>query len=133
MTPPENPECPYCGAGATDESIRNKRLESIGYLHTDVRYDCSECDGSWVHGVPRGDHDSDKWVCDSCGGDYMPHFLFVDPGDKVIETRPKCQECSHAPESYIEIDSKFQGDNIRGFVSHHTVTGDRTKADGDPI
>lgn len=129
----ENPRCPYCGATATDADKRHSNLEALGYLHRDDRFDCSACGKTWVHGVPRGTVDSDKWVCDSCGGDYIPHFLFANLREHTIETRPKCSECYHVPESYIEIESKFHGENVRGFFSHHLTTGERGEAEGDPI
>lgn len=135
MSAPDEPDCPACGTTASDESIRNKRLESLGYLHEDVRYECPnpDCGHTWVHGVPEGSPDSDKWVCDSCGGDYMPHFLFIDLGTQQIECRPKCQNCSHAPETYLTLEDAWHGENVRAFVGHHTVTGNREDADGSPI
>lgn len=125
--------CPYCGAKATDESIRKKELSALGYRHEDVRYDCSECDKTWVHGIPKGEYDNEKWECDACeDGHYIPHFLFIHAGEKKITTRPKCNNCYHVPKERIELDSKFNGENIRGFVGHIETTGDRD-VDSEPI
>lgn len=131
--PPVQTSCPECGEEATDESIRKRELSALGYQHEDVRYDCPECETTWVHGIPEGETNDNRWVCDSCGGDYMPHFLFVNLSDNTIRTRPKCMHCYHVPKERVEILGKFNGENIRGFVGHHRTTGDRTKAQGDPI
>jgi DNA-directed RNA polymerase subunit RPC12/RpoP len=125
--------CPYCGHPATDTSIRKKELSELGYRHEDVRYDCSHCDKTWVHGVPKGEYENEEWQCDSCdGGHYIPHFLFVNLSDKTIRTRPKCNNCFHVPKERIEIEAKFNGENIRGFFGHSMTTGNRD-VDSDPI
>jgi DNA-directed RNA polymerase subunit RPC12/RpoP len=125
--------CPYCGHKATDESIRKKDLSDLGYKHKDVRYDCSHCSETWVHGIPKGDYENQQWECDSCEyGRYIPHFLFINLSDETIETRPKCESCYHVPRERIEILSKFHGENIRGFVGHISTTGDR-ETDSEPI
>lgn len=125
--------CPYCGAEATEDSIRKRELSELGYCHEDVRYDCSECGETWVHGVPRGEYEDETWECDACdNGVYIPHFLFINASDNTIRTRPKCNECYHVPRERIEILSKFNGDNIRGFVGHTETTGD-DEVDSDPI
>lgn len=126
---PQDSSCPDCGEEPTEESIVYSRLSDNGYKHRDVRLECSECETKWVHGIPRGETETEKWVCEICGGDYIPHFLFVNtnPNERTIKTRPKCKACFHVPEERIELDSTFNGENIRGFIGHHTVTGDRTK------
>ncbi len=117
--------CPNCGSQPTDESIVYSRLSDVGYLHTDTKFECSECTNTWIIGEPEGETESDAWVCESCGGDYMPHFLFVNTGENTFRVRPKCQDCFHVPDEQIDITSRFNGENIRGFIGHHTTTGDR--------
>lgn len=125
--------CPFCGAKATEESIRDKNLSELGYKHEDVRYDCSECEETWVHGIPKGEYENETWDCDACeDGTYIPHFLFVNLSDKTIKTRPKCDNCFHVPREHIEMLSKFNGENIRGFVGHISTTGDRD-VESEPI
>jgi len=116
--------CPACGSEPTEESVIYERLSDVGYLHTDTKRECQECGETWITGEPHGEPQESPWICDSCGGDYMPHFLYVNTGERTIETRPKCQVCNHVPEERIELDSKFNGENIRGFVGHHATTGE---------
>lgn len=125
--------CPECGESPTDESVVRQNLSDMGYLHEDTRLECAGCGTRWVVGVPQGEAETNKWVCESCGGDLMPHFLFVNLGEQVIETRPKCRDCFHVPEGRVSLEAKFQGENVRGFVGHHSVTGSREDASGDPV
>jgi len=121
------PNCPECGSEPTDESIIYEQLSDIGYLHTDTKIGCSECENTYIQGKPEGQTESDTWVCDSCGGDLMPHFLYVNTGERTFRTRPKCVECNLVPEERIDLTSRFNGENIRGFIGHHTVTGEDTE------
>jgi hypothetical protein len=119
--------CPECGSEATEESILKERLSDLGYRHTDTTFACSECDNRWVIGQPHGGAEKPEWECKSCGGELVPHFLFVTASDRKIRTRPKCRECYHVPDRRIELNSKFNGENIRGFVGHPAVTGEETE------
>jgi predicted RNA-binding Zn-ribbon protein involved in translation (DUF1610 family) len=125
--------CPKCGTEASEDDQVYSRLSDLGYLHTDTKFTCPECDHTWIHGEPQGEPMTDKWVCDSCGGDLIPHFLFVNPSEQTFETRPKCQDCYLVPAEKVSLDGQFNGENIRGFVGHHTTTGDRDEASEKPI
>jgi predicted RNA-binding Zn-ribbon protein involved in translation (DUF1610 family) len=125
--------CPECGAQPTDESVIYEQLSHLGYHHTDTRYECSMCGEKWIVGEPHGTIDNDTWVCDSCGGDYIPHFLYINSGENTIRVRPKCKDCFYLPKERIELESKFNGENIRGFVGHHLTTGDMEDSEDSPI
>lgn len=133
MSLPEQSSCPECGEAPSGESIVESRLSDLGYKHTDVKLECPECDNKWVHGIPEGENDTNEWVCDSCEGDLIPHFGYVVVQESKIEIRPKCEGCNYVPDERIEVESRFNGDNIRFFVGHHTVTGERTKDSEFPL
>jgi len=125
--------CPFCGASVGENTVRDRNLSALGYKHEDERHDCPECGETFVYGIPKGEHDTDKWTCDSCEeGAYIPHFLFINLSDETVRTRPKCSECYHVPRERIELLSKFNGENVRAFVGHIWTTGDRD-VDSDPI
>jgi uncharacterized Zn finger protein len=119
--------CPECGEPATDESKQKSNLSALGYRHTDHRYRCSECDTQWIRGEPHGGSDKPEWTCDSCGGEYVPHFLFINGSDESVRVRPKCRDCWHVPDERIELNSRFNGENMRAFVGHPSVTGEETE------
>lgn len=132
MSVPDS-DCPECGEPPTDASIVEQRLSSVGYLHEDTRLQCSNCDSSWVVGKPRGEPETGIWVCDSCGGDYIPHFLNLALQEGELQVRPKCRDCYYVPDERIRLDLKQNGDNLRAFIGHHAVTGDTTNATEDAI
>lgn len=63
---PAGAACPNCGNTATDESIVEHRLQSLGYKHDDIHLQCSNCQKKWVAGVPIGTPDSTDLRCDAC-------------------------------------------------------------------
>lgn len=99
---PSDSSCPYCGSAPTDESQVEHRLSNIGYLHDDIQLRCSECDQSWICGVPIGEYDgerADELFCDSCETRYMRvHRVELHrEGDDEVVIHLKCpnQDCLH--------------------------------------
>jgi uncharacterized Zn finger protein len=120
--------CPECGHAPTDDSVVESRLSNLGYHHEDVTLECSNCGHTWQHGIPKGDVDDDTWVCPACGGDFVPHFVYVFPPKDEVRVRPKCQDCYYVPDKPIVMDVSNNGHSLRWFVGHHTVTGDKEDA-----
>lgn len=130
---PSEADCPECGATPTDESIVRSRLSAHGYLHEDKFLECSECSNRWTLGIPRGEPDGDRWVCDGCGGDLIPHFGSINLSEEVLQVRPKCRDCYWVPDDRIELDLSGSGDVRTFFFEHHSTTGDTEKADKAPF
>lgn len=120
--------CPQCGEEPTDESVVHKNLSDIGYLHEDRRYECSSCGNRWTVGEPKGEPEDDTWLCDSCGGDLIPHFVYIYHDNTKARIKPKCQDCNWVPDDPLVIEGSSNGHSTRVFIGHHTVTGDRDAA-----
>lgn len=119
--------CPECGSDPTEESLTEQHLSDLGYLHDDRFLVCSECDNQWTVGLPRGTVDSDRWVCDACGGDFIPHFGYIHCDDGVMKIRPKCKSCKWVPDDPICVEITGGGNHDgRVHFKHHTVTGELT-------
>lgn len=113
-----------CGCNEA-ESVAEQNLSDLGYLHDDRFLVCSECDYRWTVGLPRGEPESDRWVCGACGGDFIPHFGYWH-GDE-FHVRPKCQDCKWVPDEPIVLDVTEAGNHDgRVQFKHHTVTGQVT-------
>lgn len=124
---PSESNCPSCGSEPTDDSIVERRLSDMGYLHEDIALECSECKESWWLGVPRGDYEDgeDLW-CESCEDTWMLVHR-VDPiagGDDEIELHLKCPnpECHHFKRVLRE------GDGRRVLVGYPMITGSTEEA-----
>lgn len=130
---PEESCCPECGEPPSEDSIMRQNLSSLGYMHEDKFMECSACDNQWTIGIPHGQTDDDRWVCDACGGDFMPHFVYVYPERGETHVRPKCQDCYWVPDVPITLDSVVEDDRISVFLSHHAVTGDQEDAEPYPV
>lgn len=117
--------CPDCGGGTT--AITDSNLSSLGYRHRDDDYVCEDCGNRFTRGIPLGEPDDDTWICDACGGDLMPHFMYVF-GDEA-RVKPKCQECYYVPDDPITLDVSDNGTARRVFIGHHTTTGSREEAE----
>lgn len=79
LSPAEVPQswCPECGEEATEESVREHDLSAMGYLHDDVKLECSN-GHRWTLGVPIGDPpEAEDMVCDSCGETMAVHRVIV--------------------------------------------------------
>lgn len=97
---PVDSSCPVCGHEATDDSIVEHRLSANGYMHDDIRLECTneDCDNRWTLGVPLGDFDggTDLW-CKSCDETrYLIHRVRL-VSDEMIELHLKCPHCNHFP------------------------------------
>ena len=123
---PEHSNCPECGAEPTDESIVKQRLSDNGYLHRDTKLQCNECGERWIVGEPRGESETavEMWGCDSCGGELMPHFVYIAAQEGVLQIRPKCRDCFHVPDTRIAIGMDGSGDSLNGLIGHPSVTGE---------
>lgn len=106
---PEDSNCPACGSSPTDESIVEHRLAATGYLHDDIRLECSECGERWTCGVPIGEEPEfgdDLW-CDSCDNSIMlvHRVRFLSHGERV-ELQLKCprESCRYYDEVEREAD-----------------------------
>lgn len=122
---PENAHCPQCGSPATDESIRDHRLSDLGYMHDDISFQCTECDNSWVHGVPIGSDESgygdDLW-CQSCDAEYYRvHRVTVQKSSVRLDL--KCPRCFH-----FTTTNRDRDEHNRALVGFPDITGDRTGA-----
>lgn len=130
---PERACCPECGADPSHESVVRQQLSAVGYTHEDKRLECSECDNRWTCGIPIGETDDDTWVCDACGGDLMPHFMYADADMERVRVKPKCRDCYWVPDDPIILPAKKSntrnGIVVRFFIGHHAVTGDVEAAD----
>lgn len=126
---PEAAACPKCQAEPTHQSVVRAQLSLVGYEHEDIRLECSECDFRWTCGIPLGDDGGDTWVCDACGGDLIPHFVYADVDLERVRCKPKCQDCYWVPDQPIHLEAKTastrSGKVTRFFIGHHTTTGDR--------
>lgn len=118
--------CPECGGRPTTESLAAGQLSALGYRHEDKRLTCQECGNEWQVGLPRGEPDDETWQCPACGGDFIPHFVYVYEDEARI--RPKCQDCYYVPYDPIVMDVSNNGTSRRLFIGHHSVTGDREDA-----
>lgn len=85
--------CPKCGGDPTDESVLHHDLSAHGYLHDDQKYECSECEHTYTHGVPIGDFGgdaSDLW-CDVCDLGFMRiHRVGRMDEDDLVGLHLKC-------------------------------------------
>lgn len=117
--------CPECGGEPTAESLARGQLSDLGYLHEDKRLEC-ENGHEWTVGIPNGSPDDDTWVCEACGGDLEPHFVYVFEDEARI--KPKCRGCYWVPDDPIVLDASDNGTSRRVFIGHHSVTGDRQDA-----
>lgn len=117
--------CPECDEHATAESQARGQLSDLGYLHEDVRLECPN-GHEWTVGLPRGSDDDATWECPACGGDFVPHFVYVFEDEARI--KPKCQDCYYVPDDPIVLDVSNNGTSRRLFIGHHSVTGDRDNA-----
>lgn len=120
--------CPACGGHPTNESLAEQHLSDLGYMHDDRYLVCSECDNTWIVGIPRGSPSDDKWICDACGGEFIPHFAYIHLDDMALHVRPKCRECNWVPDNPIVLDVTEAGNHDgRIQFEHHAVTGKLTE------
>lgn len=94
---PEDSHCPNCGQSPSDESIVEHRLSNNGYLHDDVKLECSACGEEWTHGVPIGqelEYGDDLW-CDSCDDSVMlvHRARVLDSSKAYLDL--KCPNCKY--------------------------------------
>lgn len=130
MELPDAAVCPGCGADPTPDSIVRQRLSALGYAHRDTKLRCDECETRWVVGEPRGEPDAlSEWTCDGCGGELLPHFVFVAVHERELQIRPKCRDCFWVPDDRIEISLDGHGESLHGLLGLPQVTG---AMDGHP-
>lgn len=128
---PEESNCPDCGASPTDESVVNHRLAAVGYLHDDVKLECSECDGDWLLGIPIGEGGHDDLWCPSCDDSYsFVHRVehLTNTGTERYRLHLKCPNCFTFRKVFREPD-----ENGLALVGYPVLTGtqdSQTKRDG---
>lgn len=117
---PEDVGCPGCGARPTAESIAQHRLSANGYLHDDVQYECSECDRSWVHGIPIGEGGADDLWCMVCDNAWkFIHRVDVSrSGKDSVLLHVKCPNCYH-----FDKITRRPGRNGVALVGYPPITG----------
>lgn len=119
----EPKNCPECGAQATDESITEKRLSDLGYMHEDVYLRCSDCSHRWAHGVPIGDHEQpDDLDCGACDGQMLVHRVWPRVNDQgvtvSVHLHLKCPDCFN-----FDITSRYPDETGRALIGYAAITG----------
>lgn len=98
---PKKAQCPECGGAVAEDKVE-QNLRAMGYLHSDMRLTCSECDHQWTAGVPIGAFDrpemADEMQCDSCGSLMLVHWIdsghsFHVAGDLVLGLKCPDPDC----------------------------------------
>lgn len=95
---PQHAHCPYCRSEPTDDSVVKHQLSAMGYLHDDVRLECSECGERWTLGIPIGEGGYEDMWCQSCDSAYFgTHRVewMRDAGKIVFRLHLKCPNCYH--------------------------------------
>jgi len=131
QTVPEESHCPECGASPTEDSVVQHRLAAVGYLHDDVKLQCSECEASWLLGIPIGEGGYDDLWCPSCDDSYaFVHRVehLADRDTEKYRLHLKCPNCFTFRKVTREPD-----ENGLALVGYPCLTGksdSRTKNDG---
>lgn len=130
---PTESRCPECGGEPDDESSRRYQLSSMGYLHQDVRFVCSECEFEWSCGVPVDKSEDEQdfpgrngslW-CDSCDQAWMlVHRVMPHSIGAGVRLDLKCprEECNYFTRARRET-----GPNGYALIGYPAITG---KIDG---
>jgi uncharacterized protein with PIN domain len=110
---PEKTRCPDCGTVPTEESVRDKQLSDLGYLHQDTFFECESCSREWTCGVPIGSSDTyaEELFCKACQDSwYRVHRVKVNPVESgpggTFHLHLKCPNCYDFERIDREVDNR---------------------------
>lgn len=122
--------CPECGGEPEYDPIHN--LSAVGYTHDDVQYTCEDCENTWVHGVPIGDHDTElaeNLFCDACEQRYAyvhrVEFADDEHGVRALRLHLKCPNCYH----FWKWERDVESGQRTVLIGHPATTGSIEDAD----
>lgn len=137
--PIEETRCPNCGHPPTPAAIASHRLSQNGYLHDDVRLECTQddCTHAWTLGIPIGTPDTAFYhdlLC-SCGEFALIHRIQL-VSESTIKLHLKCPHCY----TFFQAKRRLTNDDI-ALVGYPHITGTTegatpygyTTDDDDPI
>lgn len=120
---PSETTCPHCGAEPTDETARAHHLSDLGYMHDDVTLVCSDCEESWVCGVPIGNSTEfeEKLWCDSCDNCFgLVHRVDVSQMPDMVKVHMKCpnDDCHH-----FWVSERYPDEDGVALIGYPKITG----------
>lgn len=140
LTPQEPPilKCPECGGEPTAESIAERNLSDMGYLHDDEPYRCKDCEHYWVHGIPIGENKTELaeglWcpVCEQDGREtnmrvHRIEFQDDEHGIRGLRLHLKCPHCYYFDARNRDVESGQR----TVLVGHPETTGNIEEARPD--